>query len=52
MRLRERMSDILTGGLASRSRSWAPPTLPPLTEAAPARTMDHTLADVVYDFVI
>ncbi|MCQ3971509.1 serine O-acetyltransferase, partial [Klebsiella pneumoniae] len=22
------------------------------TEAAPARTMDHTLADVVYDFVI
>jgi len=35
-RLRERMSDILTGGLASRSRSWAPPALPPLTEAAPA----------------
>ena len=22
------------------------------TEAAPARTMDHTLADIVYDFVI
>jgi AcrR family transcriptional regulator len=30
-RLRERMSDILTGGLATKSRSWAPPTLPPLT---------------------
>lgn len=35
-RLRERMSDILTGGLASKSRSWAPPALPPLTEDAPA----------------
>ncbi len=34
-RLRERMSDILTGGLAARSRSWAPPTLPRLTEATP-----------------
>ncbi|NBB16996.1 TetR family transcriptional regulator [Caulobacter sp. SLTY] len=31
-RLRERMSDILTGGLAARSRSWTPPALGPLTE--------------------
>lgn len=30
-RLRERMSDILIGGLAARSRSWAPPALPRLS---------------------
>ncbi|HYE46837.1 MAG TPA: TetR/AcrR family transcriptional regulator [Caulobacter sp.] len=31
-RLRARMSDILTGGLATRSRSWTPPPLGPLSD--------------------
>ncbi|MFN3857478.1 MAG: TetR/AcrR family transcriptional regulator [Caulobacter sp.] len=33
-RIRQRMSDILTGGLSTRSRSWAPPALPPLEAPA------------------
>jgi len=36
-RIRQRMSDILTGGLSTRSRSWAPPVLPPL-EPSPQET--------------
>jgi AcrR family transcriptional regulator len=39
-RLRARMSDILTGGLSTRSRSWAPLALPPL--AAPVSSGDVT----------
>jgi AcrR family transcriptional regulator len=41
-RLRERMSDILTGGLSTRSRSWAPPALPRLSPATEAGTPDVT----------